>query len=766
MQDVKAEIQSTTGRKPRVGNGQSQTDEECLKSACEVNLGEVPSPASVCGHGPKKMSHLIGTDFVGGELASNSPGIRRKSTEEVDVGDLSGGGNHRVGPSGTDEIRKPELLEDRSGTPEDRSGTLEDKSRDRTDQQIQTEQVETSATDSDKSEPRLPEALMKKVNGLQRKLQKANQGIKKIIRNRNWARKSHSRRERRRAAKQKEVGNHPKFPADCLQTQPFVGDYGNKDEAGTQPPTEDWAPPPEVKQGSGWEREGVGQSEPETSPTLTQPSQSFGFQSCSTDDMSESPEIPEEVNIKRRDACRLIRALRKVSYELRGSRPEKRKPEKRVYQGFITLEDQVGIHHLQHRIGKREELQTTLQHPHQFRKTLVRVYRLKNLRWTLFRVQDGNLTRMPKLMQILEDQAEYVIRIEDYKRRRPNSPGSSKRHHFERANQKRGRKDFAWSPPQKKDPGSPVKGSSQGGHQEEWKESRFTWTAPDTEPQVEPPRPEGWKPLVLTPQTVRTIADEKLKEWSKDQEEYAEQQFQEVQRRKQELKEPRTEVAVDPGSRKAVSEEEEKRAVLEKEALVRLDKRYEDVLFTIQRKLSTVHEQQEVVEKMKPIISEDLEYIPAKKKELENQECKIKEEQEKLKALKDLERRKIQDLSQEELQGRIRAEDERVRKIKEKELELAREKDRRRVEKITEITEQQRRYKEEGELRIAEEKRLEKEKEMAEERKMTREKRIQEIALPFQEKKVALRKELTQVRSKLDVLDKRRKEIERSGPKK
>jgi hypothetical protein len=46
------------------------------------------------------------------------------------------------------------------------------------------------------------------------------------------------------------------------------------------------------------------------------------------------------------------------------------------------------------------------------------------------------LTRMPELMQILEDQAEYVIRIEGYKRRRPNSPGSSKRHHFERPNQK------------------------------------------------------------------------------------------------------------------------------------------------------------------------------------------------------------------------------------------------------------------------------------------------------------------------------------------
>jgi tRNA U54 and U55 pseudouridine synthase Pus10 len=86
------------------------------------------------------------------------------------------------------------------------------------------------------------------------------------------------------------------------------------------------------------------------------------------------------VDIKNRDACRLIRALRKIAYEMRGPREGKaKKPEKRVYRAFITLEDQVGVHHLRHRVGKKEELQTTLQHPHQFRNTLIRVYRLKNL---------------------------------------------------------------------------------------------------------------------------------------------------------------------------------------------------------------------------------------------------------------------------------------------------------------------------------------------------------------------------------------------------
>jgi hypothetical protein len=156
---------------------------------------------------------------------------------------------------------------------------------------------------------------------------------------------------------------------------------------------------------------------------------------------------------------------------------------------------------------------------------------------------------MPELMQILEDQAEYVIQIEGYKRKRPNTPGTSKRRHFERANQKRSRQDFDWSPPQvsqKTNPRCPVKGCPEGRHQAEGDESRFTWTAPDTEPHVEPPRPEGWKPLVLTPKTVKKICDQRLDEWSKDQDEYMEKEFQRVQERIQVQKESRKEVAVDP----------------------------------------------------------------------------------------------------------------------------------------------------------------------------------------------------------------------------
>jgi hypothetical protein len=77
----------------------------------------------------------------------------------------------------------------------------------------------------------------------------------------------------------------------------------------------------------------------------------------------------------------MIRASRKLAYEIRGPRKEKaKKPEEKIYRAFITLEDQVGIHHLQHRVGKREEFQTTVQRPHQFRKSLIRIFRLKSLR--------------------------------------------------------------------------------------------------------------------------------------------------------------------------------------------------------------------------------------------------------------------------------------------------------------------------------------------------------------------------------------------------
>jgi hypothetical protein len=196
-------------------------------------------------------------------------------------------------------------------------------------------------------------------------------------------------------------------------------------------------------------------------------------------------EVDEETkDTKHRDMMRLYRKARKLAYEIRGPwrKPEKPKKEaKRVYRAYITLEDQVGVHHLKHRIGRREEFQTNLTHPHQFRKALIRVFRLKNLKWTLYHVdEEGNRTRMPQLMPIIDDEAEYVLDIEEQRRRRPNSPGTSKRKHFERANQKKRRGDFEWHPPQpkeshKNDP--PKEERRSRNDHKEGDSRRFTWTA-------------------------------------------------------------------------------------------------------------------------------------------------------------------------------------------------------------------------------------------------------------------------------------------------
>jgi hypothetical protein len=100
---------------------------------------------------------------------------------------------------------------------------------------------------------------------------------------------------------------------------------------------------------------------------------------------------------------------------------------------------------------------------------------------------------MPKLMQILEEGAEFAIRIEDRRRKRPDTPVSSKGRHFERANQKKGRRSFTWNAPldtgPKNEPKSHEARRSQAGH-DVGDPGRFTWTAPDPEPHVEPPDPE------------------------------------------------------------------------------------------------------------------------------------------------------------------------------------------------------------------------------------------------------------------------------------
>jgi hypothetical protein len=103
----------------------------------------------------------------------------------------------------------------------------------------QTKQQETSATDSDKSEPRL--TLSERMKGLERELRVLSESFKSIFRGKKWARKAYRRRERRRAERQQEVGHKPQFPADRLQNPVIVEGNGNKAEEGTQSP-KDWEP--------------------------------------------------------------------------------------------------------------------------------------------------------------------------------------------------------------------------------------------------------------------------------------------------------------------------------------------------------------------------------------------------------------------------------------------------------------------------------------------------------------------------------------------
>jgi hypothetical protein len=126
------------------------------------------------------------------------------------------------------------------------------------EQFTQTEICETSAPDSEKSGPSCDEGrTIKTIEGMQHVLLTLTQGIKKMIRGKTWSKKAHAQRERRHAARQKKVGYQPsQFPTDSpLGEQQDVStvDIGRKSvEVGTQPPTQDWAPPSGVIQGTGW----------------------------------------------------------------------------------------------------------------------------------------------------------------------------------------------------------------------------------------------------------------------------------------------------------------------------------------------------------------------------------------------------------------------------------------------------------------------------------------------------------------------------------
>jgi hypothetical protein len=142
------------------------------------------------------------------------------------------------------------------------------------------------------------------------------------------------------------------------------------------------------------------------------------------------------------------------------------------------LEDQVGIVHLAHRNRRREEFHTTAK-AENLRKSLIRVFRSKNLVWDLYRTQeDGRRARLPIGMQILEAEAEFLLIIRGRRKKKPNAPGTSKGKHYERANQKKGKREFTWAPQQER------------------------IVQPTVQPKVEPPRSPDWKPLVIKPQAI------------------------------------------------------------------------------------------------------------------------------------------------------------------------------------------------------------------------------------------------------------------------
>jgi hypothetical protein len=107
--------------------------------------------------------------------------------------------------------------------------------------ETQAQAQETSATDSDISEPRLVTALVEFAEGLKRELQVLSKGFKEITWSKRWTRKSYRILELRRAARQQEVVSQPQFPADRLQNPAIVEGNGNKAEDGTQSP-KDWEP--------------------------------------------------------------------------------------------------------------------------------------------------------------------------------------------------------------------------------------------------------------------------------------------------------------------------------------------------------------------------------------------------------------------------------------------------------------------------------------------------------------------------------------------
>jgi hypothetical protein len=154
-----------------------------------------------------------------------------------------------------------------------------------------------------------------------------------------------------------------------------------------------------------------------------------------------------EVDHRERDVRRMLRAVKKVEYdrsrELRAARRQEVAPAKRIQ---VARADQVGSKHLEHRVGRREIYELDDGAWHKFRKKLVQKFRLKGLRWNLWEHSGGAWACLPKV-PVVRDQDELRLEVWGKRDRVPYKPGTSKRRHFERPNQKRSRKSFTCTPP-------------------------------------------------------------------------------------------------------------------------------------------------------------------------------------------------------------------------------------------------------------------------------------------------------------------------------
>jgi hypothetical protein len=449
----------------------------------------------------------------------------------------------------------------------------------RTEVATQTENIDVdSAPCSEMHGPRREEALSR----IEHMVRSLRQGQARLASDRKRAKRARQRREKRR---RKEVvftegkqSDGPKGPVDS-SVVPEVG--------GSQPPLDIWEPPTEESDNR---TEGGGSDRTAGNRTDGNPVE-VGAQRP-----RKSPPVLSEPQREERDAKRLLRALRKIAHDKLRERKEGREEEKAVpSRVFITLEDRVGISHLAHRIGVKEELHTATKN---LRKSLIRIFRLKNLVWELYRQEREQWVKLPKLVQVMQEGAVFRLIIVARKQRRPNAPGSSKRRHFERANRgKRKVEDFSWRP-------------EEGGAQKK------------PEPRVEPPRPPGWKPLIIAPELVRTseeglrkLADRRMKEWSKDHEEYTEQQLREVQKKKEKNiqkieEEAQIRIAEEEAQRKErVAKEAQIRAEEEAKRKERVAKRcqeLEEARAELRQEAEALEKEEQVwAEREKKILKED-----------------------------------------------------------------------------------------------------------------------------------------------------------------